>query len=1373
MADRHAVERGRDTLNLIAQSAVLVAFAFTQAPRWTAGDTKLDLTQAPGALLARAFTLWDPQAAAGQLQNQAYGYLFPMGPFFWLWHQLGAPPWVVQRLWWCLLLLVAFHGMRLLLVRLAIGTGTSRMLAAFAYALAPRMLEGLGAISSEIWPMAVAPWVLLPLVGARRGDERVVAARSAAAFLAAGAVNAVAALALLPLPALWILTRAKGARLRLAGWWSLFVVLVSAWWIGPLLLLGRYSPPFLDWIESSAVTTSGASTTEALRGTTQWIAAISGARGPQWPAGWQILTQQPVVWLGLVLVAVGLLGVWRAGASWSLFVRCGLVVGLVLVTLGHVGPGVGPFAGSLSTLLDGALAPFRNTHKFEPVIRVVLCIGIAHALPRLEGMLRRAGGRIPHVVTAVVLVAVAAQAAAPVFQGVSQRGQFLAVPGYWKQAADWLGDHPSAGRTLVLPGANAPASYWGDPRDEALQPLASSPWIVRDAVPLGSAGATRMLNDIEARVASGFGGVELRNAFVRMGISRVLLRSDLAYRVTGAPAPMVVQAALASAGARPVSFFGPELGGSLNPEVAFDGGQDQPIPAIVIYDVADDTSIAPTRTQPVESTSVLAGGPEGTVLLPDAEQPVLLSSDGASLRTAGLEKAPQILTDTLQRREANFAAVRRNYGPPLAASEAYPAPRLAHDWLMPWLYHDASLVDQQTVKELVGARSVTASGSLAYPDLGQVRDLTRVPDSAFDSSLDTMWESRGYQPAGQYVELQLQQAVTLPDHLDAVFDMQDGADIAAVTVTTDTGTVRTPVSSPERGSAAARTVVRLSVQPGATTRFRMAVVETRPGKPTVRVRDIGVGVLPRVESWLRLPEPTSDTIDGVLLQASPDRVPACVPGFHDVLHCRPDKARVSEGELDLRRIFSVPSGTTVEGTGSVVPRAATATARLLDRPDGIRAAATSTWVPGASTAPQLAIDGDPATFWASSPSQFGPSLTLRFPHKRVVRGLSFETDPSVTGRRITEVDVTAGGQTYRRTVEGDAARGTVVIPETEAASVVVRVIKSTNLALRSDGRNAPAPIVLGDVNLVGDSWPPLEGTDVAMPCGFGPRLQVNGTEYPTEVTGSRAALIQGLPLRLRVCERVRLDQGVSRLRVLASAEFGVRNLSLWASETSATQSPVTASRWSPADRAITVTDLSQPSVVRVRENANPGWTARFGTKQASSVTLDGWSQGWIVPAADRGVLRLEFSPQTPFRVTLGLGLLLALGVLVVAVTGRRRFSLALGPELRLPGLVGALALVAALAVLAGPWGLAGALAGFAVRRLGPRRGVVALVGVLGVWATWGAAAPWPEPAATNRGLVAAVLTAVVLGVVLLPARRHRGPDHRAGDHRAGDHRSRV
>ena len=52
------------------------------------------------------------------------------------------------------------------------------------------------------------------------------------------------------------------------------------------MLLGRYSPPFLDWIEDARVTTAVASVTEALRGTTQWIATIGGQQNAVWPAGW-------------------------------------------------------------------------------------------------------------------------------------------------------------------------------------------------------------------------------------------------------------------------------------------------------------------------------------------------------------------------------------------------------------------------------------------------------------------------------------------------------------------------------------------------------------------------------------------------------------------------------------------------------------------------------------------------------------------------------------------------------------------------------------------------------------------------------------------------------------------------------------------------------------------------------------------------------------------------------------------------------------------------------------------------------------------------------------------------------------------------------
>ena len=54
--------------------------------------TLLDLQVDPASFLTRGLSLWDPLGAAGQLQNQAYGYLFPMGPVFALGDLLGSNP---------------------------------------------------------------------------------------------------------------------------------------------------------------------------------------------------------------------------------------------------------------------------------------------------------------------------------------------------------------------------------------------------------------------------------------------------------------------------------------------------------------------------------------------------------------------------------------------------------------------------------------------------------------------------------------------------------------------------------------------------------------------------------------------------------------------------------------------------------------------------------------------------------------------------------------------------------------------------------------------------------------------------------------------------------------------------------------------------------------------------------------------------------------------------------------------------------------------------------------------------------------------------------------------------------------------------------
>lgn len=1355
MSHDASVRRWRRRLDLLLPTVLLTVLAFVQRPGLLAADTKLDLVVDPGGFLARALAIWDPLAAGGQLQNQAYGYLFPMGPFFWLGEAVGLPGWVVQRCWWALLLVLGYHGTRCVLERLRVGTGWSRVIAAFAYTTAPRMLIGLGAISSEIWPMALAPWILLPLLAPEPGRERVAALRSGLAVLLVGAVNAVATLAVLVLPAWWILTRRGAVRRRLAVWWTVAVGLACAWWIGPLLVLGRSSPPFLDWIEDSRTTTSGASVTEALRGTTQWIPALGGTR-PVWPAGWVVLTSANVVALGLVVVVVGLAGLAVARGPWTLFARGGLVLGLALVTLGHVGPATGPWAPFLADLLDGPLAPLRNTHKFEPVLRLPVALGVAVALPLAVrwAVARRAPW--PALGPALVVVALVGQAAAPAFAGVVQRGPFEEVPPAWAQTAQWLAEHPDGGRTLVLPGGNAPARFWGEPKDEPLQPYASTPWMVRDGVPLGSAGATRLLDEVEQQVAQGRGGPELLRALGRLGVTRVVLAGDhLRPAGTRTTPPLVVRAALRSSGATPVAAFGPFVGGSTEVTVAADYGLDRPVRTVEVLSVPTDASVVPSVTSPASGAVGLVGGPEGVARVAD-DRPVVLSLDEAS--TGALSPGEHVLTDTLQRRQASFSVATDVYGPLLRADEAYPAPRAVHDyWPAPLTEHTVE-PQGQTVRIEDGEARAEASSSLDEPGLGQQRDLGADASRAFDGSGETGWRSAGLDPRGQWVQARWGTPTTLPSEVTVVLDTERGSDVAALVVTTDAGSARTPVSTPSSTGDvdASRYAVRVAVPAGATRTLRLTVAAVRDERPSVRVLDIGSGVVPRAEPSVRLPfEPAG--ADVVALGATADDRAGCYPLDDGTLACSPDRRREGEEESTMRRSLTLDrehrytvSGTAVSTQGADL---------LLRRPDGVRASASSRWLPEPGVSPELTVDGDPTTYWASDPEEAEPTLTVSWPTARRVTGIRLTTDAQVAGRRPTVVRVTVGGRTTEATVGRD---GTVRLPASRVRKVTVAVVGTTRQESLTLFGSRPMPVVVGELAVLGQPWDGvLERTaPVVVPCGLGPTLQVDGETVPTTVVTTRQAVLTREPAGLRACRRVEMGAGPHRLQALASGQFAVRSLLLDARpDTSAgaeESTSVSVVDWGRTSRSLRLgAAVGSDQLLVVRENANAGWEATLGESRLRPVTVDGWAQAWVVPAGLTGTVRLEFTPQRPYAASLVAGGLAALLLVVlVAVTARRRAAPRgrVAPEVATGWPVVGL-LAALVVVVGGVAGLAGVV-GAAVGRLLARHGRGAMVGVgfsvvAVAWVGWSALGPWPDALASNRDVVSAVLALALVGAVVV------------------------
>jgi len=333
--DATALPAAVERLRLFAISVALTLGMVMQSSGQLATDTKLDLVVDPQRFLARALSLWDPIGEGGRIQNQAYGYLFPMGPFFALARILSFPPWATQRLWESALLVAAFIGMYLVARALGVKGFWPAVAAGLAFALTPRVLSELMFNSAELLPTMIMPWVLLPLIrGSNGGSPRRAAALSGLALLLAGGTNAGATLAILPVPIIWLCTRERGPRrTALMGWSALAFPLATIWWFIPLLLLGRYSPPFLDWIEAAENTTVATSMFAGLRGVPHWVSYL----GPgYWPAGWDYVITPSIVATTAIIAAAGLAGLARRGTPHRLFLFACLGLGLIGITFGHL-----------------------------------------------------------------------------------------------------------------------------------------------------------------------------------------------------------------------------------------------------------------------------------------------------------------------------------------------------------------------------------------------------------------------------------------------------------------------------------------------------------------------------------------------------------------------------------------------------------------------------------------------------------------------------------------------------------------------------------------------------------------------------------------------------------------------------------------------------------------------------------------------------------------------------------------------------------------------------------------------------------------------------------------------------------------------------
>ncbi len=1224
-------------------AVVLVGVAMAPTPTAMTADTKTDLLIDPAGFLARAMQAWDPSASFGQMQNQSYGYLMPMGPFFLLGDLLHLPGWLIQRSWWCLLLLVAYFGVLRLAKLLGLGTPASRIVAAIIFALSPRLIGSMAAISIESWPTALAPWTVIPLITAQAsGRLRRGAARSALAVALMGGVNAVAVLATLPLAFTFLLFSATGtARRVLMRWWLILIPVACLWWLVPLLVLGKYSFPFLDYIESANFTTLPASAFNVIRGSDSWLAFLGDTSQSRQPAGnWLALSALGIA--GTAVVAIlGLWGVSKIDGRVRLWLVTSTVIGVAIITAGYAGALGSPIGSAVQSFLDGPGSPLRNVHKFDVLLRLPIALGLAVAFPLLVNYARRPLNRWLewrfgyqlargiHVVPVVVVFALVLAAVSPALSATFvPSGSFEKIPPSWSKASAAAQEASrGGGRSLLVPGTSFATYSWGDTRDEPMQALARSPWAVRDAVPLGAPGATRLMDGFESILASGVGNDGLARGLARAGVTTVILRNDVdTFRATTPPA--AARATLiASPGINLVAGFGKKVpvARTLPGEAV---GTQGKVPAIEVFAVSPPTSAGVSRDDPRAyvaagaTPKTFAGGPEAWAATGAAD-------DFASVATADGQPIdggqPDVATDTLRRRVLNVGApVGKNYGPTQTAGSDVSGGRAVAD-ISP--FPEST---EQTVVIYDGLATLDSSSSASDPyEIPFLGPKARA-FSAFDGSdLTTLVSAIGDKSPTLKTTFERPQTGPLKITLPRARGIERPTELRVTTA---------------QGS---RTFV---VPPGAQD-----VVDSFDGKTDFveveivnwRDRTLPTGItglsLPGFTAVERLAVPGSAS--QWLFQREPGERAACT--LTEVFACVATEQAASPEPDRFARTFSSFGDEAVDLRATASPIAGPDLERLLDASSGMKVYASSRFSDDPAARPGAALDGDPRTGWIPGEGDVSPWLRVRYDKPLTIDGVQ-----AVLGEdspfRVLGMTISSGNQS-RTSVTGGKTGDFTFQPLTGREFFIVLNTETKKKTSDISG------ISVRELRFkLGDSVVSPTTGKITLPCGEGPLIELNGQPVRTRLSVSARDLVGRAKVPLQLCDPVPdVKAGTNTLDGIPSAAFKVDSVAIRpATQGGAAIVPprsLQIESWG-ADKRELELGPGAASILAVNEGFNDGWRASIGDAPLTPVRVDGWKQGWVLPAASQpSTVEASFAPATTYRFGLLAGLLALVVVALLAI----------------------------------------------------------------------------------------------------------------------------
>jgi arabinofuranan 3-O-arabinosyltransferase len=1316
-------------------------------------DTKLYLYLDPGRLVTDAPFTFDPRQFAGWVPHQTISYLWPSGPWYWLFETLGVPDWIAHRLWIGTILFVAGLGVRWCARRLGLGPSAA-VVAAVVYQLTPFFLPYLSRTSLMLLPYASLGWIVgLTILAARSGSWRH-PALLALVVATVAAPNATAIAMIVPAPVLWLVHATWGREVPLrralatTGRIVALCVPVSLWWLAMLSVQGRYGADVLSYSETLEAVSLTSTSVETLRGMGYWLFYVRDPVGFTTSAAEAYMVSGRLIATSAALTALGLAGLtlvrFRDRRFAVLLVIVGIVIAVGVHPIDDPSPLMSPFASSSRSTLVLAL---RSSTRALPLSVLGLALGAGALAASVTDRLRARSAATPlQWIPPAVVVLIAIVNLPSAWNGgfvdpVLSRDQD--APDAWIDAAADLDAMPAGFRVMQLPGAEFGAFTWGYTVDPPLPGLTERPLVTRDLLPLGSPAAMDLVYALDDRFQEGVAEPEAVAPVARLlGVDRLWVANDVWFDRFRTPRPEITADQLASdaAGLGEPERYGesfvpsavipsidersvadPRIGTELEPVWVL--AVPDPVPVVraksevVLVVGSGDGLVDAAAAGLVDGTELVrysaSGGVDGAspgrVIVTDSNRDQARqwrgSQDTRGFTEDGTDDAGVLRFDSADKRLEIFPTSPDGAGDPAET-------------------HTAALQEGP-----VHARSSAYGEPFAYrPEDRAVM--------AVDGDLTTAWRvADRFDATGEFIELTFDEEVsdlTVTQPLTATTTVSaPNRWITAIDVTVDDGEAVGVRLDETSRTAAGQTIVL----PSMGARVRLTVTAT----DELRGPDTGPDAVGFAEIRSALGPSTEVVRTPVDWFAEGDASPVTIVLTR--LRTDPTDRWRRDPEPALVRLVPLPTGVVpgdVDATLRLTPRA---TDEVLAGVLGHTGTVSSDRLVGVPRAGGwAATDGDDATSWISA---FGrpTGAVLTVPVTPGAVGTLRLRQPDGDHSPITSLRVTGSGAPVDVVVPPPANDGASVLDLRDVTSDGTVQIEVTGVDAHTtrDRRSAELVELPSAISeLTGSAITPTPLPE-SVPIGCRTDLiEIDGDPVGLDLGSvSTADLLDGNPVSATPCAGTTPTWGASRELRVVSSPGTVTGLDVdrivFGRDPATVGGTIVSTDVTDTGRTSRTVEVAACPVgcwLVLGEGLNDGWEASsergdLGPSQLVDGGFNGW---WLEPSDSARIVTFRWTPQPIVTWALVLSALAVVACVVLSVLGGRRVA---PRRVRPPRLVGvpverrmirwapALVTGAVGLLVVGPWwGLVGIAAGAVAGWL--RRPRLLGVGAVVLWCGIGA-----------------------------------------------------